>query len=61
MEYIDIFDENNTPIGEKKEKQQANEEEYKYIRIEDIAGELRDGGKGVGGIGAKGKKNIIVL
>ena len=26
MEYIDIFDENNNPIGEKKEKQQAHEE-----------------------------------
>lgn len=27
MEYIDIFDENNNPIGEVKEKQQAHEEE----------------------------------
>lgn len=26
MEYIDIFDENNNPIGEKQEKQQAHEE-----------------------------------
>ena len=26
MEYIDIFDENNNPTGEKKEKQQAHEE-----------------------------------
>ena len=26
MEYINIFDENNNPIGEKKEKQQANED-----------------------------------
>ena len=26
MEYIDIFDENNNPIGEVKEKQQAHEE-----------------------------------
>ena len=26
MEYIDIFDENNNPIGEKKEKQQAHED-----------------------------------
>lgn len=25
MEYIDIFDENNNPIGEIKEKQQAHE------------------------------------
>lgn len=39
----------------------ATTEEYKYIRIEDIAGELRDGVKGVGGIGAKGKKNVIYL
>lgn len=39
----------------------ATTEEYKYIRIEDIAGELRDGVKGVGGIGAKGKKNVIFL
>ena len=35
MEYIDIFDENNNPIGEKKEKekekQQAHEEEYKCL------------------------------
>ena len=28
MEYIDIFDENNNPIGEVKEKKQA---EYKYL------------------------------
>ena len=26
MEYVDIFDENNNPIGEKKEKQQAHED-----------------------------------
>lgn len=26
MEYIDIFDENNNPIGEIKEKQQAHED-----------------------------------
>lgn len=26
MEYIDIFDENNNPIGEVKEKQQAHED-----------------------------------
>lgn len=26
MEYIDIFDENNNPIGERKEKQQAHED-----------------------------------
>ncbi len=31
MEYIDIFDKNNNPIGEVKEKTQAHEEEYKYL------------------------------
>ena len=30
-------------------------ERYKYITIDDIAGELRDGKKGVSGIGANGK------
>lgn len=39
----------------------ATTENYKYIKIEDIADELRDGTKGVGGIGAKGKKNVIFL
>lgn len=38
----------------------ATTEKYKYITIEDIAYELRDGTKGVGGIGAKGKKEIIL-
>lgn len=38
----------------------ATTEKYKYITIEDIAYELRDGTKGVGGIGAKGKKEIII-
>lgn len=36
-------------------------EENKYIRIDDIEGELRDGKKGIGGIGSKGKKNIKLL
>lgn len=36
-------------------------ESYRYIRIEDIADELRDGMKGVGGIGAKGKKYVTFL
>ena len=31
-------------------------EDYKYITINDIASELRDGTKGVNGIGARGKK-----
>lgn len=39
----------------------ATSENYKYIKIEDIANELRDGIKGVGGIGAIGKKNVIFL
>lgn len=36
----------------------ATTEEYKYITINDIADELRDGTKGIGGIGARGKKSI---
>lgn len=39
----------------------ATTEKYKYITIEDIAGELRDGTDGIGGTGANGKKEIIVL
>ena len=31
---------------------------YKYITIDDISNELRDGKKGVGGVGANGKKRI---
>ncbi|MEI3355955.1 MAG: sporulation peptidase YabG [Clostridia bacterium] len=30
-------------------------EDYKYITIDDIAYELRDGRNGIGGIGANGK------
>ena len=37
----------------------ATTEEYKYITIEDIVKELRDGKKGVGGIGANGKMKIL--
>ena len=33
----------------------ATTEKYKYITIDDIAKELRDGKRGVGGFGAKGK------
>ena len=33
----------------------ATTEKYKYITIDDIAYELRDGKDGVGGIGANGK------
>lgn len=37
----------------------ANTENYKYVSINDIIPEIRDGYKGVGGIGAIGKKKII--
>ena len=33
----------------------ATTEKYKYVTIDDIAKELRDGKKGVGGFGANGK------
>lgn len=35
----------------------ATTEDYKYITINDIADELRDGTKGINGIGARGKKS----
>ena len=40
----------------------ATTEKYKYISIDDIAQELRDGKRGVDGIGASGKmyKKIIL-
>lgn len=37
----------------------ATTEEYKYLTIDDIAKELRDGKKGIGGIGANGKMTYI--
>lgn len=37
----------------------ATTEQYKYITIDDIAKELRDGKKGVGGIGANGKMKTM--
>lgn len=37
----------------------ATTEEYKYITINDITSELRDGNKGVGGIGSKGKMKYV--
>lgn len=37
----------------------ATTEKYKYITIDDIAKELRDGKKGVGGIGANGKMIVM--
>lgn len=42
-------------------KKVATSEEYKYITIDDIASELRDGKNGVGGLGAHGKKSIIFI
>ena len=39
----------------------ATTENYKYLTINDFSNELRDGIKGVGGTGAKGKKEIILL
>ncbi len=35
----------------------ANTEDYRYVSINDIIPEIRDGYKGVGGIGAIGKKH----
>ena len=37
-------------------KEIATTDNYKYIRIEDIENELRDGKRGIGGIGAKRKE-----
>lgn len=37
----------------------ATTENYKFITIDDIAKELRDGTKGVGGVGANGKMEIL--
>ena len=37
----------------------ATTEQYKYITIEDMVKELRDGRKGVGGIGANGKMKML--
>lgn len=37
----------------------ATTEQYRYITIDDIAKELRDGKKGVGGIGSKGKMILM--
>ena len=33
----------------------------KYITIDDFVNELRDGKKGVNGLGARGKKNVVFL
>lgn len=37
----------------------ATTEKYKFITIDDIAKDLRDGKKGVGGIGANGKMDVL--
>lgn len=37
----------------------ATTEQYKFITIDDIVRELRDGKKGVGGIGANGKMKVL--
>ena len=42
-------------------KNVATTENYKYITIDSISDELRDGKKGVGGLGAYGKKSIIFI
>lgn len=37
----------------------ATTENYKYVTINDIANDLRDGTKGISGIGARGKKLLL--
>ena len=37
----------------------ATTEKYRYVNIDDIAKELRDGKKGVGGVGSNGRMIII--
>ena len=39
----------------------ATTSEYKYINIEDIVKELRDGKNGVGGVGSNGRMKYIVI
>ena len=39
----------------------ATTDKNKYITIDDFVNELRDGKKGINGLGAKGKKNVIFL
>ncbi len=38
----------------------ATTEEYKYVTINDIANDLRDGTKGISGIGGLGKKKVLL-
>ena len=42
-------------------KSVAITDKNKYITIDDFVSELRDGKKGVNGLGARGKKNVIFL
>lgn len=42
-------------------KNVATADKNKYITIDDFVAELRDGKKGVNGLGARGKKNIIFI
>lgn len=42
-------------------KSVAVADKNKYITIDDFVNELRDGKKGVNGLGARGKKNVIFL
>ena len=42
-------------------KNVAETDNRKYVTIDDFASELRDGKNGVDGIGARGKKSIIII
>ncbi len=42
-------------------KKVATTDEHKYITIDDFANELRDGKKGVSGVGGKGKKSVLFI
>ena len=42
-------------------KNVAITDQNKYITIDDFVNELRDGKKGINGLGARGKKNVIFL
>lgn len=39
----------------------ATTDNFKYITINDIASDLRDGTSGIGGTGANGKREVIIL
>lgn len=42
-------------------KNVAITDDHRYVTIDDIADELKDGKKGIGGLGAYGKKSIIFI